>query len=252
MSPPILAHLRCLRPRPEVQVVHRDEDAPLRRLEPVTDIGQRPVHDGAHGVGEVAVLQLLLDLQVFDAPPSGEPAALASVGGGSFCHESQRVNPAANTGKSAPRPGGLLYAKWGGKSNERTGRLTAERSAGELRSRSRFYCPIHQIQRHAGAGQVSNEANECEHLCYSCLPRPQSSGAQSEIYCWQLILPLLKLPFLRLEHRNEESPRSGAFPFSDQTKPRQRKSPINVFAQYPICPNRATFRRPHRPCIRSA
>ena len=57
---------RCLRAGPQVQVVHRDQDAALRRLEPVADIGQRPVHDGAHRVGEVAVLKLLLDLEVFD------------------------------------------------------------------------------------------------------------------------------------------------------------------------------------------
>ena len=57
----------------EIEVVHRHEDAALRWLEPVTDIGQRPGHDDAHRVGQVAVLQLLLDRQ-FDQPPTGTVA----------------------------------------------------------------------------------------------------------------------------------------------------------------------------------
>ncbi len=50
----------------EVEVVHRDEDASLAGLETVADIGQRPVHDRAHGVGEVAVLELALDVEFDD------------------------------------------------------------------------------------------------------------------------------------------------------------------------------------------
>ena len=48
-------------------------------LEPVADIGQGPVHDRAHGVGEIAVLEFLLDLQVFD--PVGRRI--------SFCHKEE-------------------------------------------------------------------------------------------------------------------------------------------------------------------
>ena len=51
------------RGRPEAQVVHRHQDAPLRRLEAVAHVGQGPADDDAHGVGEVAVLQLVLDVQ---------------------------------------------------------------------------------------------------------------------------------------------------------------------------------------------
>ena len=57
----------------EIEVVHRHEDAALRWLEAVTDIGQRPGHDDAHRVGQVAVLQLLLDRQL-DQPPTGTVA----------------------------------------------------------------------------------------------------------------------------------------------------------------------------------
>ena len=51
----------------EVQIVHGDEDSPLAGLEAIADIGQGPVHDGAHGVGEVTILQFLLDLEVFNS-----------------------------------------------------------------------------------------------------------------------------------------------------------------------------------------
>ena len=53
--------------RAQAQIVARDEDSPLRRLEPVTDIGQGPVHDRAHGISEVRILQFLFDLQVLDS-----------------------------------------------------------------------------------------------------------------------------------------------------------------------------------------
>ena len=61
----VAADLGALPVRPigsEVEVVHRDEDAALRGLQPVPSIGKRPRHDHAHGVIEVGVLHLLLDL----------------------------------------------------------------------------------------------------------------------------------------------------------------------------------------------
>src|SRR5262249_16660481 len=42
-------------------LVHRVEDAPVHRLEAVARIRQRPRHDHAHGVIEVAALHLLGD-----------------------------------------------------------------------------------------------------------------------------------------------------------------------------------------------
>ena len=56
----------------EIQVVHRDQNPPLRRLQPVAHVGQAPAADDhAHRVGEVAVLQLLFDRQIDDAPGAG-------------------------------------------------------------------------------------------------------------------------------------------------------------------------------------
>jgi hypothetical protein len=42
-------------------LVHRMENAPVHRLEPVADVGQRPRHDHAHGVVEIGAAHLLLD-----------------------------------------------------------------------------------------------------------------------------------------------------------------------------------------------
>ncbi len=50
--------------RTQIEIIHRDEDAALGGFHPVTDIGQRPVHDRAHRVGEVRVLELAFDLQI--------------------------------------------------------------------------------------------------------------------------------------------------------------------------------------------
>ena len=57
-------------PRRKVEIVHRHEDAALRGLEPVADVGEGPRDDDAHRVGEVAVLQLLLD-RLLDQPATG-------------------------------------------------------------------------------------------------------------------------------------------------------------------------------------
>jgi hypothetical protein len=48
--------------RLEAEVVHRVEDAPVDRLQPVPDIGQRPSDDHAHRVIEVGGAHLLLEL----------------------------------------------------------------------------------------------------------------------------------------------------------------------------------------------
>ena len=52
--------------RPEVQIVHGDEDSPLAGFKPVADIGQSPVHDRAHRVREITVLKFLLDLEILN------------------------------------------------------------------------------------------------------------------------------------------------------------------------------------------
>ena len=62
-----LGTLDLLATRAQIQVMHRHQNATLRGLETVTDIGQGPVHDGAHGVCEVTVMQLALDLNIDEA-----------------------------------------------------------------------------------------------------------------------------------------------------------------------------------------
>ena len=61
-----LRALSGLRARPEVEVVHRDQDAPLRGLQPVAHVRQRPAHDHAHRVREVRILHLLFDQEILD------------------------------------------------------------------------------------------------------------------------------------------------------------------------------------------
>ena len=59
-----LRALHAARAGREIQVVHRHENAALRRLEAVAHIGQRAAHDDAHRVREVALLQLIFDRQI--------------------------------------------------------------------------------------------------------------------------------------------------------------------------------------------
>src|SRR5690606_535278 len=43
------------------EVVHGHENTALRRLEPISDIGQSATHNHAHRVGEITPLELVLD-----------------------------------------------------------------------------------------------------------------------------------------------------------------------------------------------
>ena len=51
----------------ELEVVHGHEDAPLRGLEPIAHIGQCTIHDRAHRVSQVALVELAVDLEIDDA-----------------------------------------------------------------------------------------------------------------------------------------------------------------------------------------
>ena len=75
-----LGALAVLRPRAEVQVVHRDQDPPLRRLEPVADVRQRAVHDRGHRVRQVAGMQLPFDLLVYDPPDAHRRSIVGRLG----------------------------------------------------------------------------------------------------------------------------------------------------------------------------
>ena len=64
----------------EVQVVHRHQDPPLRGLEAVAHVGQRPADDHAHRVRQVAVLELVFDRQIDQ--PHGDGLLLRIFGRG--------------------------------------------------------------------------------------------------------------------------------------------------------------------------
>ncbi len=61
-----LGALDLLPARRQLEVVHRNEHAALRGLEAVAHIGQRTIHDRAHRVGEVALVQLAIDVEIDD------------------------------------------------------------------------------------------------------------------------------------------------------------------------------------------
>ena len=64
-------HARRLAERPvrlQAGLVHREQHAPVHRLEAVADVRQRPPHDHAHGVIEVRGAHLLLEPARLDVP----------------------------------------------------------------------------------------------------------------------------------------------------------------------------------------
>ena len=50
----------------EPQQPHGVQDAPVDRLQAVARIRQRPVHDGRERIGEIALLQRILEIDVLD------------------------------------------------------------------------------------------------------------------------------------------------------------------------------------------
>jgi len=82
-----LGTLHAARSRPEVQVVHGDQNPPLRRLQPVAHIGQRPADNHAHGVCQVGLFQFVFDrlVDIISAASSAGTAiagtATAAAGG---------------------------------------------------------------------------------------------------------------------------------------------------------------------------
>ena len=55
----------------EPQLAHGIEDAPVHRLQAVAHVGQRPVHDGGERIGEVALLQRVLEADRLDRGGGG-------------------------------------------------------------------------------------------------------------------------------------------------------------------------------------
>ena len=78
ISAGIAGDLGALHPagaRREIQVVHRDQDSALRRLQPVAHVGQGPADDHAHRVRQIAALQLVLDGNI-QQPLGGQTAGV--------------------------------------------------------------------------------------------------------------------------------------------------------------------------------
>ena len=50
----------------EPQQLHHVQQAAVNRLQAIAHIGQRPVHDGGQGIGEVALFQRILQLDADD------------------------------------------------------------------------------------------------------------------------------------------------------------------------------------------
>ena len=70
---------RALRVRPaglEAALVHREEHPAVHRLQAVADVGQRPGHDHAHGVVEVARAHLLRSSRGSMRPPPSASIAI--------------------------------------------------------------------------------------------------------------------------------------------------------------------------------
>src|SRR5262249_18767034 len=92
------------RARPEAEVVHGDENPPLRRLEPVADVRQRPADDDRLGVGEVALAQFVYDVEGVDRLAVGQCGGVGRLvgwGGGVAS-----ANGFLGSGVSGPRRAG--------------------------------------------------------------------------------------------------------------------------------------------------
>src|SRR5687767_272298 len=76
--------LRGRRRRTKTEVVHGHEDAALRWFQTVAHVGQGPADDDAHGVAEVAILELIFDFQglVLLAVAAGNRAGREWISGG--------------------------------------------------------------------------------------------------------------------------------------------------------------------------
>ena len=59
---------------------HREQDAPVDRLEPVADVGQRPAHDDGHRVVEVGRAHLVLEGARLDVPSADDVGGSHALG----------------------------------------------------------------------------------------------------------------------------------------------------------------------------
>ena len=66
--------------RTKTQVIHRDQDSPLTGLQPIAHIGERSTYNHAHRVGQIAILQLILDRHIEHAKRSWTRARISILG----------------------------------------------------------------------------------------------------------------------------------------------------------------------------
>ena len=85
------------------EVAHRHQDPPLRRLEPVADVGQGPADDDRHRVVEVALLELLLDVQRQGGKRRGGRGQFGGTHGGSIPRQTSNAAPPPEAAKTRVR-----------------------------------------------------------------------------------------------------------------------------------------------------
>ena len=102
----------------EPQLLHRVEQPPVHRLEPVARIRQRAVHDGGERIGEIALLQRIPQRDVLDVA--------GRRGNQLFAHASRgNANPHDEQGMNAPDMRPFEMAGVGVAGMEPTGSATA-------------------------------------------------------------------------------------------------------------------------------
>ena len=65
----------------EAELAHAVEDAPVHRLQPIAEVGQRPVGDGGKRISEVALLQSLAQVDGLDIAAAGRNQVLCHAPG---------------------------------------------------------------------------------------------------------------------------------------------------------------------------
>ncbi len=76
----------------KVQIPHGHEDSALRRLQAIANVWKRPLNDDAHGIGEVGLLELILDIQLADLFASTKACFFV------FCHIALRHQGSSHPG----------------------------------------------------------------------------------------------------------------------------------------------------------
>ena len=100
---------------PQPEIVHRQENPPLRWLETVAHVGQSPADDDAHGIGKVTVLELVLDIErliTVTVAIGGWTRSDRRIGGWQFVRQGRFLNSPLCRRRQADDPSySILYTK---------------------------------------------------------------------------------------------------------------------------------------------